>query len=181
MFLTPSFHLTKQKNRKITHIHFPQWLLQKILQRTTILFCMIDLVTSMDCYSSLSSQKLGYFLLKCKPTKPRYKSTQTHTLWEEFLALLETSKLLIIPPISHQYQPLNKNFASLSTLRNGFFYTSIWDRDLKTNLQQLPYIKKPKSHYLFSLLHILLPLLHEIFAKCTSLGNSFATQSSYVQ
>jgi hypothetical protein len=68
-----------------------------------------------------------------------------HTLWEEFMVVLDTSKLLIIPPINHQNQLLNRNFASLSTLRSGFSYTSIRNKDLKTNLQQPPWILKPKT------------------------------------
>ncbi len=38
-----------------------------------------------------------------------------HTFWEEFLVAFETSKFLIIPLINHQDQPLDRNYASLST------------------------------------------------------------------
>ncbi len=68
-----------------------------------------------------------------------------HTFWEKFLATLEISKLLIIPLINQQNQPLDRNYASLSTLHNEFSCISIWDRNLKNNLPQSPWNWKPKT------------------------------------
>jgi hypothetical protein len=61
------------------------------------------------------------------------------------MAALETSKLLIIPLINNQNQPLYRIFASPSTLRNGFSYILIEDRNLITSLEQ------PLFHPLFFL------------------------------
>ncbi len=59
-----------------------------------------------------------------------------HTFWEEFSTALETSKLLIIPLINHQNQPLYRNYASPNTLHNKFSCTLVGNRDLITSLEQ---------------------------------------------
>jgi hypothetical protein len=98
------------------------------------------------------------------------------------LAILETSKLFIIPLVNHQNQPLDKNFASFSTLRNEVSYSSIRERDLKPIFHNfLKPESQNKPHYLYALLHILPSLHHNISVERTSLGNSLATQSSCIQ
>jgi hypothetical protein len=89
---------------------------------------------------------------------------------------LSTSKLFIIPLINHQIQPLDKNFASLNTLHNGFSCTSVRDKDLKEPFfHNLPKFESQTPHYLSAMLHIL-PLLHrKISTKSTSLGSSLAS------
>jgi hypothetical protein len=74
-----------------------------------------------------------------------------HTLWEEFLAVLKTFKLFIIPLINHQNQPLDRISASLSTLRSGFSCTLVGDRDLISLLPKNLYLHKNQNHitYLF--------------------------------
>jgi hypothetical protein len=46
---------------------------------------------------------------------------------------------------NHQNQPLNKIYASLTTLHIGFSCTSVWDRDLKTSIKQPPINLKAKT------------------------------------
>jgi len=117
----------------------------------------------------------GTFLWNASQQHP-HTNQPKHTFWEEFMVDFETLKFFIIPFINYQHQPLDKKFTPSSTLENGFSYTSVGNKDLiETSL-----FWKPKPHYLFALLLILPPLHHEIFAKCTSFGNSFATQSSCV-
>jgi hypothetical protein len=61
------------------------------------------------------------------------------------MAALETSKLFIIPFINHQNQPLDRNFASFSTLRNEVSCISIQERDLKPIFHNLLENLKPKK------------------------------------
>ncbi len=92
------------------------------------------------------------------------------------MATFETSKLLIIPLINHQNQPLDRISASLNTLCNGFSCTSIWNKDLKNSLEQPPWYLNAKNHitylhfcssfrcctarFLLSALHLAAPLPH---------------------
>jgi hypothetical protein len=76
----------------------------------------------------------------------------TYILLEEFLATFETSKLLIIPLINHQNEPLDRKFASPSTVHNRFSFTLVGDRDLISSLKQpLPFFRENQNHttYLF--------------------------------
>jgi hypothetical protein len=52
------------------------------------------------------------------------------------MAAFETFKLLIIPLINHQNQPLDRIYVSPSTLRIKFSCTSVEDKALITSLEQ---------------------------------------------
>ncbi len=102
----------------------------QVLQRTTTLLHMIHCVTSMD-YCNFSEFPIIWALShEMQSNNTLIQINPKHTLWEKKLAILETSKLFIIPLINHQNQPLDWISASLSTLRSGFSCTSVGDKNL---------------------------------------------------
>ncbi len=124
------FHSTKHKNKKATHIHFPSDCFKSFTKNHNL-----PLYDSPHNFNGLLQffevpKNQGTLSWNASQQNP-HTNQPKHTLWEEFLTTLETSKLLIIPHINHQNQPLDRISASLSTLCSKCSCTSIWDNDLK--------------------------------------------------
>jgi hypothetical protein len=142
VFLTPSLHLTKTRRQHISTS--PNDCFKSFTRNHNRL--LYDWPCDFNGLLQFFGVPKNQGILSWNASQQNPHTNQPkHTLWKEFLAIFQTSKFLIIPLINHQNQPLYKNFASLSTLRSGFFYTSIRNRDLKINLQQPPWILKPKT------------------------------------
>jgi hypothetical protein len=75
--LTPSLHLIGQKTG-IQHIDFPRPLLQDSLQRTTPIFCVIDLVNLMDYCSSSEFPKIRILALEKQDNKTQIRTKPKH-------------------------------------------------------------------------------------------------------
>ncbi len=125
---------------------------------------MIDPLNSMDCCNSLEFPKMRVLFVEMQANKTQIQTNPNIDFEKSLWLLSRPLKLLTILLLNHQYQLLNRSSISLSTLRSGFSHTFPQVRDLKSPLQQLPYTKKPKPHYLSSLLHIFPLLLREISA-----------------
>jgi hypothetical protein len=79
------------------------------------------------------------------------------------LATLETFNILIIPLINHRNQPLDQIFASLGTLRNGFFCT---------------FVRKHKFHFHFLKTFTLLKNKNQTFPIYLLCCSSFCRSSA---
>jgi len=112
MFLTPSLHLIKQKNKKTTHPLPPLTILKSLTKNHNP--PLYDWPRNFNGLLQFFRVHKNQGTLSWNASQQNPNANQPkHTLWEEFLAILETSKLLIIPLINHQYQSLDRNFASL--------------------------------------------------------------------
>ncbi len=146
MFLTLSLHLTKHKNRKTTHIHLPQWLTASKHLTKNHNPPLYDWPHNFNGLLQFFRVPKNQSTLSWNASQQNLDTNKLkHTLCEEFMAAFKTFKLLIIPPINCHYQLLDRNFASLSTLRSGFSCTFIRDKDLKTKLPQPLCNWKPKT------------------------------------
>ncbi len=87
-------------------------------------------------------------------------------------------------PLNFSSSPLStiKTSSQIEFLHSRFFYTSVGDRVIITNLEQpLFHLLKTRITLFICFVALLLPLHREIFTEHTSLYNSLATHSSYVQ
>jgi hypothetical protein len=96
VFLIPSFNLITHKKKKITHINSSVTTSQ-VLHKTTTLFHIIHFVTLMDCCCFLEFPTIKVFSHEMQANNIHIQINPKHTLWEGFMATLETSKLFIIP------------------------------------------------------------------------------------